>query len=243
MSMPVAHRVEVATERRDRWAYHTGKRVLDVAVAVTLLLILSPFLLIIALAIRLEGPGPVIFRQERVRGHHRRDQVPPDRVLETFTMLKFRTMWVEADDELHRRYIAAYLAGDEAEMAALRPNTSDGSYKLTGDPRVTRIGGVLRSLSLDELPQLWNVVRGEMSLVGPRPPLPYEVVDYQEHHLVRLAARPGLTGWWQVNGRCETTFEEMVDLDLEYLARRSLWLDVVILLKTIPTALSGRGAG
>jgi lipopolysaccharide/colanic/teichoic acid biosynthesis glycosyltransferase len=243
MSMPVGHRVHVAAERHHRRAYHTAKRILDVVVASTLLVLLTPLLLVIALAIRLEGPGPVLFRQERVRGHHRRDQGRRAWQLETFTMLKFRTMRVDADDELHRRYIAAYLAGDEAAMSALRPNAADGTYKLTGDPRVTRTGRVLRSVSLDELPQLWNVVRGEMSLVGPRPPLPYEVVDYQERHLQRLAARPGLTGWWQVNGRCETTFEEMVDLDLEYLARRSLWLDVAILLKTIPTAISGRGAG
>jgi lipopolysaccharide/colanic/teichoic acid biosynthesis glycosyltransferase len=243
MSMPVGHRVHVATERRARWAYHTAKRILDVVVAATLLLLLSPLLVVIALAIRLEGPGPIVFHQERVRGHQRRDQGGRAWELDTFTMLKFRTMRVEADDELHRRYIAAYLAGDEAAMAALRPTASDNTYKLTGDPRVTRVGGVLRSVSLDELPQLWNIVRGDMSLVGPRPPLPYEVVEYQEHHLQRLAARPGLTGWWQVNGRCETTFEEMVELDLEYLTRRSLWLDVVILLKTIPTALSGRGAG
>jgi lipopolysaccharide/colanic/teichoic acid biosynthesis glycosyltransferase len=140
--------------------------------------------------------------------------------------------------------MAAYLAGDEAAMVALQPGGEAGaSHKLAADPRITRVGRVLRKLSLDELPQLWNVLCGQMALVGPRPPLRYEVDLYEERHLRRLAGRPGVTGWWQVNGRCETTFEEMVELDLEYLDRRSLWLDLVILVRTLPAMVSTRGAG
>jgi lipopolysaccharide/colanic/teichoic acid biosynthesis glycosyltransferase len=122
-------------------------------------------------------------------------------------------------------------------------DTADGRvYKLVTDKRVTRVGRWLRRTSLDELPQLWNVLRGEMSLVGPRPPTPYEVSQYGPEHFRRLAVKPGITGLWQVSGRSTTTFEEMVALDLEYIRRRSLWLDLKILLKTIPAVFSARGA-
>jgi lipopolysaccharide/colanic/teichoic acid biosynthesis glycosyltransferase len=226
------------------WTYHAVKRLMDLVASLILVVLLLPLLALIVVAIRTDGPGPILFRQERIRG--RRVQVDGrwSWRLEPFTMYKFRTMQPTASDELHRRYMAAYLAGDEAGMAALQPiEQLDGSYKLNADPRVTRVGRTLRKLSLDELPQLLNVLRGDMTLVGPRPPLRYEVDLYEERHLRRLAGRPGVTGWWQVNGRCETSFEEMVELDLEYLARRSLWLDVVIIARTLPAMVSTRGAG
>jgi lipopolysaccharide/colanic/teichoic acid biosynthesis glycosyltransferase len=159
-------------------------------------------------------------------------------------MYKFRTMISDSDPELHRLYVEAYMAGDEAAMAEVQPGEpDDGVFKLAGDPRVTRVGSILRRLSLDELPQLWNVLRGDMSIVGPRPPLRYEVERYSELELGRLTTKPGLTGWWQVNGRCETTFEQMIELDLAYIERQSFVFDILILLKTIPAVFTGRGAG
>jgi lipopolysaccharide/colanic/teichoic acid biosynthesis glycosyltransferase len=140
--------------------------------------------------------------------------------------------------------MAAYITGDEERMALLQGDGSEpGSYKLTCDPRVTRLGALLRRFSLDELPQLWDIIKGDMTLVGPRPPLPYEVELYDDRHLRRMAGTPGLTGWWQVRGRCETDFEEMVDLDLEYVDRQSIWFDLKVLALTLPAVISRRGAG
>jgi len=224
--------------------YFTAKRVVDVVASVMLLVLLAPLLLVIALGVRLESPGPALFRQERLGARRVRTADGWGWQVRTFTIIKFRTMHRACDETLHRSYMAAYLAGDEAAMARLQPpGDATDSYKLAADPRITRLGGVLRRFSLDELPQFLNVLRGDMSLVGPRPPLPYEVDQYEDRHFDRLASAPGVTGWWQVNGRCETSFEEMVRLDLEYIARRSLWLDLRILVRTLPAAISARGAG
>jgi lipopolysaccharide/colanic/teichoic acid biosynthesis glycosyltransferase len=153
-------------------------------------------------------------------------------------------MRTDADVVLHRTYMTAYLTGDELQLSMLRPGRNDGdSYRPTADPRVTRVGAVLRQLSLDELPQLWNVVLGHMSLVGPRPPLAYEFEMYEERHRRRLSSFPGITGWAQVRGRCTIRFEETVRLDLEYINRRSIWFDVKILLLTVPVVFSRKGAG
>jgi lipopolysaccharide/colanic/teichoic acid biosynthesis glycosyltransferase len=139
--------------------------------------------------------------------------------------------------------MTAYLAGDEARLDALRPGRKAGeSFRPANDPRVTRVGAFLRKTSLDELPQLWNVLKGEMSLVGPRPPLPYEVELYEDQHLVRLASRPGITGWAQVKGRTGIRFKDLVRLDLDYIERRSILLDLWILLITIPVVVSTKGA-
>jgi exopolysaccharide biosynthesis polyprenyl glycosylphosphotransferase len=201
-------------------SYRQVKRLLDVTVAALLLTCLSPLLALCALAIRLESAGPILFRQPRVGEGGRR-----------FTMLKFRSMYTGAKAAPHREYAAAFIRGQA------RPDQGAGVYKLVDDPRVTRVGRWLRRTSLDELPQLWNVLRGEMSLVGPRPPIPYELEHYRPEHFRRLQVRPGITGLWQVSGRSRTTFEEMVALDLEYIKRRSLVLDLDILLRTIPTVL------
>jgi lipopolysaccharide/colanic/teichoic acid biosynthesis glycosyltransferase len=136
----------------------------------------------------------------------------------------------------------AYISGDEEKLSE-QAGKSSNSYKLTGDPRVTRIGKFLRATSLDELPQLWNVLRGDMSLVGPRPPIPYEVEMYRKEHFCRFGTLPGITGLWQVSGRCETTFEEMIKLDLEYIDIKSNWQDLKILFMTVPAVISERGAG
>lgn len=205
-------------------------------------LTLLPLIPLIALAIKLDSPGPVIYRQERYRGRRIRSGSRWVWWVEPFTFYKFRTMTTSAASTVHREYMRAYIRGDADGMAAIN-SSKDGSYKLKNDQRVTRVGRFLRKLSIDELPQLWNVLIGDMSLVGPRPPLPYEVEIYEPHHLARMASPAGLTGWWQVNGRCETNFQEMIDLDLDYIRRSSLWLDLKIIARTPPAVLTGRGAG
>jgi exopolysaccharide biosynthesis polyprenyl glycosylphosphotransferase len=194
-----------------------AKRSFDVVLSAVALVLLAPLLVLIALLIRLETPGPVLFRQERVGLHRRR-----------FKVLKFRTMVVGAELML-------------ADLAA--HNEADGPlFKLRNDPRVTRVGRYLRRYSLDELPQLWNVLMGEMSLVGPRPPLPREVDAYEDWQLDRLEVRPGITGLWQVSGRSELPFDEYVRLDLFYIENWSLAYDLFIVAKTIPMLLTARGA-
>jgi lipopolysaccharide/colanic/teichoic acid biosynthesis glycosyltransferase len=208
-----------------------AKRAFDVILAVVALIVLAPAFLLIAIAIKLDSPGPVFFRQERV-GSRRRG---PHWFVETFQFLKFRSMVNESDETIHAMHVKAYVEG------ALDPG-SDG-FKLEDDERITRVGRFLRLTSLDELPQLVNVVRGEMSLVGPRPLPAYEVALHEQQHLERLAALPGITGPWQVSGRCELGFEEMMLLDIGYVRDRTLATDIVLLFKTIPAVISCRGAG
>ncbi len=199
-------------------------RALDLAVAGGALIVLSPVLLMIAIAIRLGSTGPAIFRQRRV-----------GKDMQEFELYKFRTMRTGADPEPHRAYVRTLLTSDHQQ-------SQDGKlYKLSVDDRITSVGRFLRSWSLDELPQLVNVLRGEMSLVGPRPVIPYEVEHYPESYLPRFSVKPGLTGLWQVSGRNERTYHEMVCADVEYAARRTLWLDLKILGKTIPVVLARRG--
>jgi lipopolysaccharide/colanic/teichoic acid biosynthesis glycosyltransferase len=178
-------------------------------------------MLVIAAAVRLESPGPILFRQQRLGIGGRR-----------FTLYKFRTMHAAADEEAHREYVQRLITREEPTDATWVP--------LQSDPRVTRIGGFLRRSHLDEVPQLLNVLRGEMSLVGPRPPIPYEVELYAPWHLGRLAVTPGLTGLWQVRGWGRLSFDEGVELDLEYIRRRSLTTDLRILLRTAWQISTGR---
>jgi lipopolysaccharide/colanic/teichoic acid biosynthesis glycosyltransferase len=203
------------------------KRLLDIAGSAALLALLSPVFLVIAALIKVSSKGPVLFRQPRVGQCGRR-----------FTMFKFRTMHVNADEAVHQQYVARFI-----ESGATATATSDKVFKIVDDPRVTPLGHFLRRSSLDELPQFWNVFRGEMSLVGPRPPLAYEVQRYKRWHLRRLwEAKPGITGLWQVKGRSRTTFDEMVRLDLQYAKTHSLWTDIKILLATPLAVVSGKGA-
>lgn len=206
------------------------KRIVDLSFSVIALVITAPFLLAIALCIKLDSVGPVLFKQTRV-GKGGRE----------FTCYKFRTMAHNADPEIHRRYVQS-LIRNQPQDGKLVGRKSEQVFKLQKDPRITRVGGFLRRTSLDELPQFFNVVKGEMSVVGPRPPLPYEVQEYQDWHLSRLAVLPGITGLWQVRGRSRVSFDEMVRMDIEYIARQSLWLDLKILLLTIPAVFAGRGA-
>jgi lipopolysaccharide/colanic/teichoic acid biosynthesis glycosyltransferase len=203
-----------------------ARRMLDVAVALSVLILTAPLLLLLVAAIRIESRGPAIFRQRRLgRGQ------------EPFTVNKLRTMHASADAAPHREYVAELIAGTAGRH-------SDGDralFKLAVDERVTRLGRLLRRTSLDEVPQLWNVVRGEMSLVGPRPVVPYELEHYPGWYRERFAVKPGLTGLWQVSGRSERTYSEMVELDIEYVRRRSVGLDLLILLKTAWVVLSRRG--
>ncbi len=222
--------------------YYFFKRVLDLSLVIPSILLLSPLYVSLWLMIRLDSPGAAIFVQERVGAKRIIKNGRWVWQTTSFPIFKFRTMRIDATSKLHREYIAAYIAGDEALMAEIR-GTQNNTYKMTKDPRVTRVGRLLRKLSLDELPQMLNVIRGEMSLVGPRPPIPYEVELYKSHHMARLAAIPGITGRWQVSGRAATSFEDMVELDVEYIQKQSLWLDIKIILLTIPATIIQKGAG
>ena len=203
-----------------------GKRVFDVIVASMLVFLVAPVLLIIWLLVRMTSPGGAIFRQVRI-----------GRLGHPFVMYKFRTMQADCSDAIHREYVRRLLT-EKPE----RTVSANGIYKLDADPRVTRIGRLLRRTSLDELPQLINVVRGDMSLVGPRPALPWEAELFTAAHLARFLAAPGVTGLCQTSGRNTLTMLEGLDLDLEYVRRQSFLLDLVILAKTVPAVLTTRGA-
>jgi lipopolysaccharide/colanic/teichoic acid biosynthesis glycosyltransferase len=204
------------------------KRAMDIMGSLLALIILSPLLFLIALLIKLTSAGPVLFRQKRV-----------GRYGKPFTFLKFRSMYFGNDDSIHRKYVMQLIAGGHAGDGN---NVRKPVYKMTNDPRVTRLGRFLRRTSLDELPQFYNVLIGNMSLVGPRPPIPYEYEKYNLWHRRRLfAAKPGVTGLWQVAGRSKLTFDEMVRLDLKYATTWSLWLDILILLRTPHVVITGAG--
>jgi lipopolysaccharide/colanic/teichoic acid biosynthesis glycosyltransferase len=205
--------------------YRVAKRTLDVLASATGLILSSPLLLAIAVAIRAESAGSVLFRQERVGLGGR-----------PFRLYKFRTMHVTADQETHRRHVEQLIRGEPSN------DERGGStwIPLAADPRVTRVGRFLRRSHLDELPQLINVLRGEMSVVGPRPPIPYEVEVYEPWHLRRLSVVPGLTGLWQVRGWGKLSFDEGVALDLEYIESRSFLGDIGLVLRTIWQIARGR---
>jgi lipopolysaccharide/colanic/teichoic acid biosynthesis glycosyltransferase len=188
------------------------------------LFLLSPLFLLISLLLKLTSPGPVFYRQKRL-----------GELGVAFTFLKFRSMHVANDSKIHRDFTQNLIRGNSGVL--------NGVYKIQNDPRITGLGRILRASSLDELPQFINVLMGQMSLVGPRPPIPYEFECYQLWHRRRiLEARPGITGLWQVHGRSRTSFDEMVRMDLQYIKNRSLWVDLKILLKTPFAMVGGRGA-
>ncbi len=206
------------------------KRVMDVAGSAALLLALSPLLAAIAAIIKLTSMGPVIFEQERLGRFGAR-----------FKCLKFRTMFTNNDPKIHQEFIQQFISGKEE--CGKENESQQAVYKIINDPRVTPIGALLRKTSLDELPQFWNVLRGEMSLVGPRPPVPYEFEIYDIWHRRRvLDIKPGVTGLWQVSGRSRTRFDDMVRLDLRYCQTWSLWLDLKILISTPRAVFGGDGA-
>jgi lipopolysaccharide/colanic/teichoic acid biosynthesis glycosyltransferase len=197
--------------------YETAKRLLDIAGASAGLLIVSPLLLAVAVAVKSDSPGPIFFRQVRLG----RNGKP-------FTFLKFRSMQVDAN---------------RLQVALMRRNEVTGPvFKIKSDPRITRVGKIIRRYSLDELPQLWHVLVGQMTLVGPRPPLPNEVARYEAWQTERLAVKPGLTCTWQVSGRSDIPFEQWVQMDIEYVRRRNLLLDLKLLALTLPAVVTARGA-
>jgi exopolysaccharide biosynthesis polyprenyl glycosylphosphotransferase len=207
------------------------KRSLDILGALIGLILFSPVMLITAAAIKLTSPGPVIFRQTRLgrRGN-------------PFSFLKFRSMKSGNDDRVHREYVLKLIDGQHAQLNQGKEDKP--LYKLKNDNRITAVGKIIRKLSIDELPQFFNVLQGQMSLVGPRPPLPFEVEKYKSWHLRRiLEVKPGITGLWQVKGRSRTSFDDMVRLDIRYVQNWSLWLDFKILAKTVREVLIPLGGG
>ena len=197
--------------------YFWVKHFFDVLLSATALIVLSPLMLLTAICIKAEDGGPVFYSQLRAGKDGK-----------TFRFYKFRSMYVDADQKLDN----------------LRSrNESDGpTFKMCNDPRITKVGRVIRKLSIDELPQLVNVVAGEMSIVGPRPPLPEEIKSYTQEQMHRLDVKPGLTCFWQCSGRSDLSFDKWMELDMKYIRERSLWTDFKIILKTVPAVLSGRGA-
>jgi lipopolysaccharide/colanic/teichoic acid biosynthesis glycosyltransferase len=218
-------------ERKETgWLSRGIKRAMDISGSLILLAILSPVFFIIAAAIKLTSKGPILFRQQRIGEHG----IP-------FTFLKFRSMHVNNDASKHKEYVRQLIAGQAVKHPT--DGNGEGIFKLVNDPRITPVGNFLRRTSLDELPQFVNVLRGEMSLVGPRPPVPYEVEAYAPWHRRRLLeAKPGITGLWQVHGRSRVGFDDMVRLDLQYARQSSPWLDLKILLQTPKAVIAGNGA-
>ncbi|HEV7400619.1 MAG TPA: sugar transferase [Solirubrobacterales bacterium] len=201
------------------------RRMVDVVLATAIVIVLSPLLLALTIAIRLDSRGSALFRQRRI-GYSQHE----------FTLYKFRSMRLDADPKGHREYVTALINGQAADGGR------KDLYKLAVDDRITTVGRFIRKWSLDELPQLFNVIAGDMALVGPRPAIAYEVAEYPSWYLKRFSVKPGLTGLWQVSGRNERTYEEMVRLDIDYAERRSLPLDFSILVRTPMTVLARRGA-
>jgi lipopolysaccharide/colanic/teichoic acid biosynthesis glycosyltransferase len=254
---PVPQTATIDTLAASPLSYRIAKRTLDIALSLTVLLVLSPVLLVVALLIRLTSEGPAIYRQRRVGEGGR-----------IFTMYKFRSMYRDCDSKLHLESYKLFLRNnigsgkvDKATLAELAPEVARaavpdrythrpfkrllwriGQSIGLEDPRVTPIGALIRKTSIDELPQLFNVLIGDMSLVGPRPPIPYEVRLYEKSHLQRLAITPGVTGIWQVYGRNKVSFQKMVEMDMEYIACRSFWLDLRLILLTVPAVLFSRSA-
>ena len=207
-------------------AHVIAKRALDLVVGSLALVVLSPLMLVLAIMVRIDSPGPALFRQSRIGLNG-----------QPFTMIKFRTMQHGNDESQHREYYRALIEG----TAESRESGDGEKVFLLDDPRVTRTGAWLRKLSLDELPNLFNVLGGSMSLVGPRPPIDYEVDMYDTRSKGKLAAKPGMTGLAQVSGRGTLTFDEIIDLDLEYIEKRSFFFDVGLLFRTVPAVLRRRG--
>ena len=203
------------------------KRGLDVLIALGMLVVFGPLMLLLALGIRLSSPGPIFYRQTRIGKNGN-----------PFKMLKFRSMQVTNNPDLHREYVQK-LIRENLDPAKL----GNGSLKLVGDPRITGLGKYLRKFSLDELPQIFNVLRGEMSIVGPRPPLPYEYEVYKEWHKQRLAVLPGITGLWQATAHNIVSFDEMVKIDIRYIQSATFWLDIKLMFLTPIEMIKGKGSG
>ncbi len=216
--------------------YLLTKRGFDLAVSTALLILLSPLFALVAVLIKLDSRGGVFFAQDRMGARWVDNSDDEGWKPQEFQILKFRSMVQNADQSIHESHIRAFVNG------SLDQETDDRNFKLDNDSRITRMGKLIRRTSIDELPQLINVMKGEMSLVGPRPVPIYEVEGYQPRHFERLHALPGITGYWQVQGRSQVSFEEMVGMDIWYVRNASFWLDLKILAMTLPAVLRGKGA-
>lgn len=224
-----------------RELYYGVKRVFDFSVALLLLVLLSPLMLLVAIAIFIYSPGPVFFSQQRVGSKRVKSGGVFHWQRADFKCYKFRTMKLDADPGLHREYVQALIKNDEKQMTSIQGG-ANSIKKLLHDPRIIAPGHILRKLSIDELPQLWNVLRGDMSLIGPRPAIPYEVDLYQRWHMRRLEAQQGITGLQQVTERCTASFDQQIRLDIEYVKTQSFWLDLKIAFKTPLAILLSKGA-
>jgi len=222
-------------------SYYTIKRIMDFSIALVLLLFLLPFLIIIAILIHLTSRGPILYKQERIGAVRVTNNNQPYWKIVTFICYKFRSMELGADPSIHKAYVSALINNDITQMDKIQGKASD-IRKMVHDPRITRVGKFLRKFSLDELPQFWNVLRGEMSLVGPRPAISYEVEVYKPWHMQRLQATPGITGLQQIKARCTEDFDEQVKLDIEYIENQSIVLDLKICFLTPLVVLNAKGA-
>jgi lipopolysaccharide/colanic/teichoic acid biosynthesis glycosyltransferase len=224
----------------DRAVYNLLKRTIDIIVSTIALILFSPFMLIAAVLIHFDSPGPVIYAQKRVGAKwvYKDGCYCWERT--EFTCYKFRTMFNKADSSVHHTYINALINHDEQTLSAIQ-GSDNQVKKITNDARVTRLGHFLRSSSLDEVPQFWNVLKGDMSVVGPRPAIPYEVELYKPWYFRRLEVKPGITGLWQVGARNSVDFDGMVKLDIEYIDKQSIWLDLKIIFMTPLIMLRRKG--
>jgi lipopolysaccharide/colanic/teichoic acid biosynthesis glycosyltransferase len=222
VAQEVLVRDDISFEER----YLRLKRATDVVLTVIALIPISVVMLVTAIIIRLDSPGPAIYRQTRYGVNGTR-----------FTFYKFRSMYHNVASDVHEKATATFMDG----AGELNHGDKSMPYKLGDDSRVTRVGRFIRKTSIDELPQLWNILKGDMSIVGPRPPVEYEIRRYSTRHFLRLAGKPGLTGTWQVFGRGRVTFEEMIDQDISYLETQSLLYDLKLMALTVPVMITGRG--
>ncbi|HKT37985.1 MAG TPA: sugar transferase [Ktedonobacterales bacterium] len=222
----VAQEVLVRDDISIEGRYLRLKRAMDVVLTVMALIPISVVMLVTAIIIRLDSPGPAIYRQTRYGVNGQR-----------FTFYKFRSMYQNVASDVHEKATATFMDG----AGELNRGDKEMPYKLGDDSRVTRVGRFIRKTSIDELPQLWNILKGDMSIVGPRPPVEYEIKRYSARHFLRLTGKPGLTGTWQVFGRGRVTFEEMIDQDISYLETQSLIYDLKLMVLTVPVMITGRG--
>lgn len=217
--------------------YFYSKRALDTLIILLGLPFLTPLILLIAIAIKIDSSGPIFFRQKRIGAKRFGHNGESTWEITPFEIFKFRSMYVNSDESIHKEHVKAWINGELEDIA-----DSNAKSKLQNDPRVTRVGRFLRKTSLDEIPQFINVLLVQMSIVGPRPVPEYEVAQYQPEHYQRLHTLPGVTGLWQVLGRGNVSFEEMMELDLEYVRTQSIWQDIKIIVLTLPAVISGAGA-
>lgn len=225
-----------------RELYFAAKRITDILLASIGLILCMPLLVMMAITIPLDSPGSPIFKQTRVSARRKRTAQGESWEPYEFTCYKLRSMYTDCTSDVHEAFIKAFIERDEDGMTDVQGEDTC-VRKLVNDPRVSRIGAFIRKTSIDELPQLWNVLLGHMSIVGPRPAIPYEVAEYKPRHCQRLGAKPGLTGWWQINGRGRAEFDEGIEQDIWYIDHQSFWLDVLIILRTPLVVVKGDGAG